>query len=215
MTFFARGVVVLAAVLVACAGAGERRATPESDTTSAAPAPALPPEAAASSTAPHGTSDSLRGVTHSLRGVADSLRGFPDSLRGVVERIGNEPGARLIVRGAAGETCAFDDGAPPALDGLEVTLWGARTRAVNPAIPGVACALRVQRYAVRAVDGVPAMDGILVESESSYALALASGARPLLRNVPAVLRAHVGARIYWAGPLDRAPAAYGVLTPAR
>ena len=66
---------------------------------------------------------------------------------------------------------------------------------------------------MRAVDGFAAADGMLRIDGSSYALET-DGARRPLRDVPATLRTQVGARIYWAGPLDRAPAAYGVLAPA-
>jgi hypothetical protein len=81
-------------------------------------------------------------------------------------------------------------------------------------LPGVACTFAVARYAVRGVDGIAAADGVLRAQGDAYALEAADGTRLPLRHVPEPLRAQVGARIYWAGPLDRAPAAYGVLAPA-
>lgn len=137
-----------------------------------------------------------------------------DSVRGIVERIGSDPTTRLVVRGADGAACALQMTAPPPLEGLDVTLWGRRDLASATMIPGVSCAFVAERYAVRAVDGIAAVDGVLAVDGTSYAIQTTDGARRPLRDVPAALRTQVGARIYWAGPLHRAPAAYGVLVPA-
>jgi hypothetical protein len=40
---------------------------------------------------------------------------------------------------------------------------------------------------------------------------LADGRLLTLTDVPVTLRDQIGARIWWAGPLDRAPNAYGIL----
>jgi hypothetical protein len=104
---------------------------------------------------------------------------------------------------------------PAAIVGLEVVFWGKRTDAPPPMLPGASCSFATARFAVRAVEGVPAVDGILRADGASFALEGPSGERLALREVPAALRAQVGARIFWAGPLDRAPAAYGVLQEAR
>lgn len=136
-----------------------------------------------------------------------------DSLRGVVERVGSEPGSALILRASDDAACALIlPPPPPPLDGLEVVVWGAR-RAPSAPMPGVPCAVAVQRYAVRAVDGAVAHDGRLRLAGSDYSLETTDGVRHPLREVPAALRAMVGARVFWAGSLDRAPVAYGVLTP--
>ncbi|MHB8839172.1 MAG: hypothetical protein ACYC7F_09500 [Gemmatimonadaceae bacterium] len=148
---------------------------------------------------------------------AGGLRVEADTLRATVERIGSEPLAHWIARTADGSACVVTmrSGAPLAvLAGLEVTLWGTRTTTTAATAPGVTCAFDVAAFAVRAVNGIPAADGILRAVGSGFALELASGERKTLASVPAVLRAQVGARIYWAGPLDRAPEAYGVLEPA-
>lgn len=137
-----------------------------------------------------------------------------DSVRGVVERIGSDPATRLVVRDTDGAVCALHVTAPPPLEGLDVALWGTRDRATATMLPGVTCTLVVARYAVRAVDGVAAVDGILRAVGDAYALETADGKRRPLRDVPTALRTQAGARIYWAGSLDRAPAAYGVLVAA-
>jgi hypothetical protein len=144
------------------------------------------------------------------------VAGAADSLRGVVQRTGAEPQTQLTVRAANGATCVLHFPATaPAIDGMDVALWGTRGTGAPPTSDGSTCALTVARYAVRAVDGIPAVDGILLVSETSYALDLANGSRPHLTNVPSTLKGQVGARIFWAGSLDRAPMAYGVLEPAR
>jgi hypothetical protein len=137
-----------------------------------------------------------------------------DSVRGIVERIGSDPTTRLVVRGADGTLCALQMTAPPAFEGLEVTLWGRRDLASATMVPGVSCAIAAERYAVRAVDGIAAVDGMLRIDGTAYSIESADGTRRPLRDVPSTLRTQVGARIFWAGPLDRTPAAYGVLAPA-
>jgi hypothetical protein len=64
---------------------------------------------------------------------------------------------------------------------------------------------------VRAVDGVSAVDGLLRVESAAFTLELASGQRLPLRNVPPRMEGWVGQRVYWAGPTDRAPTAYGLL----
>lgn len=137
-----------------------------------------------------------------------------DSVRGIVERIGSDPTTQLVVRAANGAVCALYLTAPPPFEGLEVTLWGRRDVASATMIPGVSCTFAAKRSAVRAVDGIAAVDGTLRLDGASYAIETADGTRQPLRDVPFMLRTQVGARIYWAGPLDSAPAAYGILVPA-
>ncbi|MDP1889610.1 MAG: hypothetical protein Q8K55_01855 [Gemmatimonadaceae bacterium] len=137
-----------------------------------------------------------------------------DSVRGIIERIGSDPTTQLVVRQSDGVVCALHLIGSPPIEGLEVELWGRRDDASATMIPGVACTFAAARYAVRAVDGVAAVDGILRADGPASAIETADGVRRPLRDVPSLLRTQAGARIYWAGPLDRAPAAYGVLAPA-
>lgn len=186
----------VAALLAACSPAVERREAGRADTASAA--------------ASSETVATTRTIAAATAGESTA-----DSVRGVVERVGSDPTSRLVVRGVDGSVCALHLTASPSLEGLEVTLWGRRDLVSATMLPGVACTLAVARYAVRAVDGIVAVDGALRADGASYALETADGVRRPLRDVPSTLRAHVGARIYWAGPLDQPPAAYGVLAPAR
>lgn len=140
-----------------------------------------------------------------------------DSVRGTVQRAGSDPRAQWVVEASGGMVCVLSAGADvplDALDGLEAALWGARTDGAATMVPGAQCMLAVTRFAVRAVHGIGAVDGVLRADGASFVLERASGARDALRDVPPRLSAQVGARIFWAGPLDRAPQAYGVLVPA-
>jgi len=195
-----RRLVVTSLLLAACAPRPDRRGPGASDSA-----------AVVSAKAP--TTDAAR--------MADAAPKAPqvetDTVRGVIESVGNEPQTRVLVRQHDHTTCAVSATAavvPASVSGLEVTLWGVRAPVGPPMMPGVTCAITARRFAVRAADGVPAVDGVLRADGTSFALQLANGERRALRNVPAVLRARVGARIFWAGPLDRAPVAYGVLRDA-
>ncbi|MBA4071676.1 MAG: hypothetical protein C0497_07550 [Gemmatimonas sp.] len=188
MNAAARHATLLAVALAACSPAAEQRRAGVSADTAASTARTAP-------------------------AFTDGERAA-DSVRGVVERIGSDPTTQLVVRGADGAVCALRMTAAPPFEGLEVALWGTRDRASATMLPGVACTFAAARYAVRAVDGIAAADGVLRAQGNAYALETADGMRRPLRDVPAALRTQVGARIYWAGPLDRAPAVYGVLVPA-
>lgn len=191
-----RALVTVSIVLAACASKAERNAPVRAE------AAALS-GASVESTAPPPRSR-LADIPH-------------DSVRGVIESVGSEPLTHLILRQHDGSTCAVraaPDVITASVAGLEVTLWGSRGNATPPTLPGVSCAFSATHYAVRAADGVAAVDGILRGDGARFTLELASGERRALRGVPAVLRTRVGARIFWAGPLDRAPATYGVLALA-
>lgn len=209
MSPYARCAVLLAVSLAACSSAVERRARASGD--SAAVAAAATP--AVSATA--GAAAAVSGAVATSRAAPTPTRGDSDadSVRGIVERVGSDPTTRLVVRSADGRVCALQLTAPPPFEGLDVALWGTRDRASATMIPGVTCTIAVTRYAVRAVDGMAAVDGTLRIAGAAYVIETADGMRRPLRDVPAMLRTKVGARIYWAGPLDRAPAAYGVLVP--
>ena len=100
--------------------------------------------------------------------------------------------------------------------GLDVVVWGTRDGgAAMPAPDGSWCAIAVTNFAVRASDGRAAVDGILRADGAGFALDVTRGSRIALSGVPASLRTMVGARVFWVGPPDRAPTAYGVLAPPR
>ncbi len=130
-----------------------------------------------------------------------------DSLRGIVDLVGSDPGMTLVLR-MDGDTRAVtltgDARVPRSLTGLEVAVWGAPER------PGV---FRVDRVAVRAADGIPAVDGVLARRGAGWVLETADGRRLPVPRLPEALAGQAGARVWFAGPLER-PESFGVITPA-
>jgi hypothetical protein len=132
-----------------------------------------------------------------------------DTLRGVVQRVGPEPTATYVLQPRSGGPVRLE-GAPsiPWQAALQLDVMVEGTRTGNPAV------FAATRYTVRAVDGLPADDGVLVAQPAGrWALRRADGTVHPLREVPTALTRLAGARIYWVGPLDRAPQGYGVLVP--
>jgi hypothetical protein len=141
-----------------------------------------------------------------------------DSTRGTILVTGADPQTVVVLRTPGGAACSLkgDAAALHAAAGLDVVVWGTRDDAGAAPMPaGGWCALAVQEFAVRGSAGLAATDGILRADGAGFALDVTRGARVPLANVPASLRPSIGARIFWVGPLDRAPAAYGVLSPPR
>lgn len=141
-----------------------------------------------------------------------------DTARGIVRRYGAEPASRLAlapVDQSRGELLALSGtqmSELAAAEGVEVMVSGERTseRAFDVA-PGGAIVFRVTRFVVRAVDGVPARDGLLVDVGGQHYLQTASGAREPIIGLPTALNTQMGARVFLVGPADRAPEAFGVL----
>lgn len=126
-----------------------------------------------------------------------------DTLRGRVEVVGAEPATSIVLLGPGtgavmliGEAVAMRP-----LAGLEVVVSGEAEGARG---------FRVERFAVRAHMGVPAVDGVLGREGESWFLRLEGGERRPLPRLPEALRGREGARVWIAGPLD-APDAFGVI----
>lgn len=158
---------------------------------------------------------STAGCARRARGDAPadaSVATGSDSLRGTVRVVGAAPGLLVLEGTAVGvvDLTIADDRALRGADGLEVAVVGRATgpTGLTPSRSGFA----VARFAVRAVDGIAAVDGVLELDGSEYRLRLADGTQARLASPPEALRAVVGARIYWAGPLEASPRAYGILT---
>lgn len=149
-------------------------------------------------------------------GQASTDRVATDSVRGVVSEQGAEPLTVLLLTPA-------DGGAPVALTGKDVAMLrrvvglGIVARGTARDVPVAASAPRgvatfdVESFAVRAVDGVSATDGILRAAGEGYALQLSDGRRLAIAMLPLALRGKLGSRVFIAGPLDRSPVAYGII----
>ena len=191
-------------------------------------APADRAEASGDSTESIGGPSSSGAVTATGTGGASStpiaIAAAIDSLRGVIVVTGNEPLSRVTIE-AEGETWLVDSAASPSTPlselrgaaGLEVTLVGVADSTRRPGGGPVPMrSFRLLRFFVRAVDGQPAVDGILVQEPSGALLRLSDGTSLPIAEVPPALASQIGARIYWAGSTAEAPMAYGVLrAPSR
>ena len=129
-----------------------------------------------------------------------------DSLRGVVRVAGSEPGTSIVLRTSSGAEVTLV-GARDVLERLQ----GLEVRADGAPAGG---RFRVERVAVRAWAGVPARDGILARDGERWVLETADGRRLPIALLPEALRGRAGARVWLAGPLDRAPAAFGIIAEA-
>lgn len=128
-----------------------------------------------------------------------------DTLRGTVEVVGSEPATSVVLRTADGGAVALEGGRAllERAAGLEVRVEGAR----GPR------AFRVDRMVVRAANGIPATDGVLVRSGAGWALRTAEGGTVAIAHLPEPFRGREGARVWMAGPLDRPADSYGILVP--
>ncbi|MEQ1690846.1 MAG: hypothetical protein ABMA00_06140 [Gemmatimonas sp.] len=160
--------------------------------------------------------DSTTPADASLMPSAETAQS--DTARGVVRRVGPDPVSRLALFpvGSVDSAPLALDGAQlselSAAEGLEVMIRGTRSadRAMDVA-PGGAIVFHVGHFKVRALDGIEAHDGILVDVAGRMILETASGTRTVIVNLPAALRTKRGARVFLVGPLTRAPQAFGVL----
>ncbi|MEO7363188.1 MAG: hypothetical protein ABI120_22840 [Gemmatimonadaceae bacterium] len=142
-----------------------------------------------------------------------------DTARGVVRRVGNDPLSVLVLTSGTGANTRVWALAGPSLPqleraaGLEISVAGELTTERNMlASPRGAPVFQVRHFFVRAADGQPAVDGVLNSQNGTFFLIAANGVRHDVPNLPAALRAQIGARIFLVGPLDRAPSGFGVLS---
>jgi hypothetical protein len=130
-----------------------------------------------------------------------------DTLRGTIAVVGSEPATMVALRPVGG-------GAEVLLEGEPVrelrTLSGVEVRLSGHAGPGER-RFTVRSFSVRAVDGVPAVDGILVADGDALYLRLMGGELRRIAKAPAALRAQVGKRVWVAGALEGEVAAFGVV----
>lgn len=144
-----------------------------------------------------------QGAPRADRGGGE--RPAADTLRGVVEVVGAMPAtsiALLMDGGARAVTLEGEGGGLRQVQGLEVTVWGEEAR------PGV---FRVDRFAVRAMDGIPAVDGVLARVGDAYVLVTEEGVRVPIARLPEALRGRVGSRVWVAGPPHREVDSYGII----
>jgi hypothetical protein len=74
-------------------------------------------------------------------------------------------------------------------------------------------AVTVLRFTVIGLKREPAIDGRLAEDAGTLYIVAPDGSYHTIEHPPPDLRAHLGARVWVAGSLDRAPVAYGIIEP--
>lgn len=135
-----------------------------------------------------------------LTGSGTAVRARGDSVRGVLVWQGTEP-TRIVVLRSAGGTLTLSGMATTGLGrlvGSEVVVRGVR---VSPRD------LVVAEYFVRAADGVPAYDGVILENGS---LRMSDGSGVKRVPIPIGMQGMIGARV-WVAPQDGKPLAYGLI----
>ena len=141
-----------------------------------------------------------------------------DTIRGVVSITGSDPLSVLVVvprRGDAVVPTGADVAQLRTLTGVEVTLAGALTDECLPeGGPRGARVFAVTQFAVRAMNGVSAVDGTLQQDGEVWILATSDGRRIPIVGLPQALANQAGARVYFVGSLDKAPQAYGIIKAA-
>ena len=130
-----------------------------------------------------------------------------DSVRGQIQVVGPDPASSVVLRPAGGGAAVPVVGPAVILlrrvDGLGVDAVGTRS----------ADGLVVDRFRVVTANGLPATDGRLTARGDTLMVVTADGRAHTLVDPSPVLRAHVGARVWISGSLDREPVAYGLIEP--
>jgi hypothetical protein len=215
----ATSIVVLAVISVSDCGRPKGRSDsangvaalddslPETDTSGLAALSAPPPgrEFPATSGAPEETSPARPSGPGNALGIKPAQGA--DTLRGIVRIVGSAADEQVIVRPDAG-------GPMVTLLGDQATMLG-RLSGVDVWVSGVrnsARSLTVDRFLVRAVDGIPAMDGKLVSRDGGVAIVTtADHAEHPIVNPPSALRARVGSRVWLKGTLETGAVTFGVI----
>ena len=135
----------------------------------------------------------------------------PDTARGVVRILGTVADSRVVVHSPTGPVAVIGPLAPTiaALQEMDVWVQGPLSVAVGRAIPPRQ--IEARQFAVRAVNGVAALDGTLREESGGLVLVGAAGGRTILGTPPPALRARVGNRVWVTRDASGAVTAFGVI----
>ena len=198
----------IAVVLAACGGAGDQ---PAPDDTATAVAP--PAAAAVDTPVAAGGESSSTTQAPASSGSAVPRPSVPiagaDTARGAVRLLGTAVDSRVVVQTPAGPVGVTGPHAPAIarLQGMDVWIQGPLSLAIGAVIPPRQ--ITVERFEVRAVAGVPVVDGTLREEGGSFVVVDQRGGRTSLTNPPADLRALVGRRVWVTRAADGGVAAFG------
>ena len=210
------GLLVLVACALAQAGCRGGSRGSASDSTIAQQSDAtLQDQTVVDPSAPSDSSRPRSGKLPGTRSTAPDAGSRNDTTTGIVRLLGTAmtPGLTLLPNGGGGRIGLIG----PHVAALERTngaeIWVSGTIASGPGRPLVTRRMEVDRFVVRAVDGVPVTDGMLVADGDAVVLVASDGKRHRLVTPPAALQSQIGARVWISGPLDREPATFGVILP--
>lgn len=135
-----------------------------------------------------------------------------DTLRGTIAVVGSLPAPMVTLRRGDGEPSVLLRGDATeklsGLDGIEVQVRGAL--GAPSALPGPT--LEVESFRVRAVEGRPAVDGVVERSpDGGLRLRVAGGEAIPLEDPPGGIADRIGARVWAVGPPGGPVEAYGVI----
>ncbi len=150
-----------------------------------------------------------------LRSPASDVASRNDTTSGIVKSLGTAATSQLtLLPNSGGGKIALtgpDLAALGRTNGAEV--WMTGTLRSGPGRPLAARSMEVERFVVRAVDGVTVTDGMLVADGDAVVLVASDGKRHRLVTPPSALQSQVGARVWIAGRMDREPSTFGVIIP--
>lgn len=131
-----------------------------------------------------------------------------DTVVGTLSVVGSEPATlvSLLPRGGAPAVILGGSALPDLRRAAGTEVWVSGTRSD-------ARSMDVTRFEVRSVHGIPAVDGVIAREGESFVLITQDGRRVPVPRLPHELRERVGARVWLAGPLERDPELFGVVSP--
>ncbi len=212
-----RQVLAGGSLLLAACGAPDRGVEAEAgsaarDTAAASRQPSLSGTPAPPDTQPAegGTAPARRTSGASAALPAAPLSGS-DTARGVVRILGTVADSRVVVHSPTGPVAIIGPLAPTiaALQEMDVWVQGPLSVALGRAIPPRQ--IEARQFAVRAVNGVAALDGTLREESGGSVLVSAAGERTRLVAPPPALRSRVGSRVWVTRDGSGAVSAFGVI----
>jgi hypothetical protein len=125
----------------------------------------------------------------------------------VIAVVGSDPMTRVIMRAGRGSSLNLTgphEAALARLARMEVWITG------RP----IGSDFSVSAFAVRAVDGVPAVDGILTERNGALSVVPSDRRAVAIDSPPTALHAHVGERV-WVTLAAGQVQSFGVIGPSR
>jgi len=133
-----------------------------------------------------------------------------DTVRGIAAVVGTSMDSRVIVKPRVGGPSVTLAGELAAdigrVSGADVWVSGVRTGETR-------AQMTVRRFAVRSVDGAPALDGTLQDRTGDLVLVTSDGREHVVANAPEALRRQVGARVWITGSLSTGAVTFGVIRP--